>query len=356
MKLSRFLSRILLRGTFSLAAALVILPPALLPTAASADEICIYKDGNGKVQQVMSAKAVPEEFRKSAQCFPQKSRGESPMAAPKEIHLEGSLRTEDMNSSIGRIHLRWERKAERLFGRTPVRAMSDAARTVAQTIKGSGFPSRIQNLSMEWEVVFLGDKIPAGQVPSSLVNNCHPGWMTPPANIYIVADRVAGGCGSVRSSTSVADSTLTEVLLHEMGHVIEFQIIDGAGSNTARRKFRGDFDRMRAEGWATFFESYAARNSSVINAKEHEQRQTELARQAVASSPEYFNFGGSSHDYARASMYFVTMEKRLGMRSILEVYDTMGEKGISFFDAIKEETGWDQKRREKEIRSFLKLP
>lgn len=322
----------------------------LSSTSARAEEkkvLCAYRNESGRVVQVKSPDAIPQKFRGAAKCFYESSQNSETLAAPSEIALEGSQREEDMNTSVGRIHLRWERKSEKLFGRTPVRAMSDAANTLSRVLKNPAFPSTIQGLSQEWQIVFIGENIPSAQIPMQLITNCHPGWMTPPANIYIVSERAAGGCGGARSSTSVADSTLTEILLHEMGHAVEYRLLEG-------RDQAGD--RARAEGFATFFSMIAARYSSILSPSSMESKEKELAKMAIMSSPNSFNFQGTGPDYARAAMYFLALEQKLGLRAVTEVYATISKKGLGFFEAIQESSEWDRKRLEKEVRSLLKMP
>ena len=41
------------------------------------------------------------------------------MAQPEDVKLKGTVRKESISSSIGHIELRWPRKVELLFGRTP---------------------------------------------------------------------------------------------------------------------------------------------------------------------------------------------------------------------------------------------
>ena len=115
-------------------------------------------------------------------------------------------------------------------------------------------------------------------------------------------------------------------------------------------------DRIRAEGFATFFSLYAARYSSVVSQSSLEKREFALARQAILDSPDYFNFSGSSLDYARAAMSFVAVEQRLGLRAVMQIYEAMTKKHLDFAAAYKDATGWDTRRREKEIREILKIP
>jgi hypothetical protein len=127
--------------------------------------------------------------------------------------------------------------------------MADAARTIARIISKPAFPAEVRRLKFDWQVIFMDGKLPETQIPEVLARSCHPGWMTPPANIYIVAQRVAGDCGGGQEQVPrVADSTLAAVLVHEIAHAIEYHLLGPA--------FGGD--RMRAEGFATWFTDYAS--------------------------------------------------------------------------------------------------
>ncbi len=311
---------------------------------AQTPQACIYQTENGKFVQVKTPREIPERYRNSARCFSQ--RAEQPMANPSEIQLDGTIRREELISPVGKIHLRWPRKVELLFGRTPQRALADAAQTVSRAIKHAGFPGEIQRLNLEWQVVFMDETVPETQIPTYLVNNCHPAWMTPPANIYVVAQRVVAGCGgNERLTSKVADGELAQILIHEMGHAIESQLLGGRMSG----------NRMQHEGFATWFERYAAEYSSVIANGKVRTHHEKLAREAVSQSPSYFSFSGSPYDYARASMYFEVIVERSNVRRLMEVYEVMAKEGLDFFSAVTKRLGWNEKRLETEVVKRLGL-
>ena len=346
---------------------LVLLGLLLLPAAAAADrgsEVCVFRSDRGEVKQVDSIRKVPRELREQAQCFAMEAPSEKgrasrsapsgkttrgaaggdQMASPDQVALEGNIREEDIGTPIGRIKLRWPRSAETLFGRTPLRAMTDAARTVSKAIRANSFPNYIQDMNMEWQVVFMDADLPETQIPAYLRTNCHPGWMTPPANIYIVADRIAGGCSGSHSTASVADSQLTEVLVHELGHAVEYFML----------KYSAEHDRMRAEGFATWFEIYAANYSSVLNRSELQRRTYDSARRAVRRDPNSFTFTGSGEDYARASMFFSAIEDRQGVNGVVQVYQSMVNNRLDFFGAVQKELLWDKSKLNDEVIKLLK--
>ncbi|RMG39533.1 MAG: hypothetical protein D6719_13000 [Candidatus Dadabacteria bacterium] len=316
----------------------------LFCNSAAADELCFYVNSSGKVKQVNSKKDIPGKYRKSARCV--KAPGSSNLAAPQDVELEGTTRHENMASSVGRIHLRWPRKVEKIFGRTPQRAMADAARAVSRALKKGGWPIELQRLDIEWQVVFLDENLPEHQIPSYLVNNCHPGWMTPPANIYIVAQRAAAGCGGGRVSTSEADARLAQVIIHEMGHAVEYQLL----------KDFNPLNRMRSEGFACWFEQYASDFSSVIKRGRVKKFYMALAREAIKTSPGSFYFRGSAYDYARASLYFHAVVSKKRIRGLMDVYRLINSDRIPFFQAVDKRLNWSRKKLENEARKIALGP
>lgn len=305
------------------------------------EEVCIYQDRDRTIKQVNSRSAVPPEFREAARCFAAK-KNSGYLADPGDIKLTGTVRKEEMVSSIGRISLRWPRKVETLFGRTPQRAMADAATTTSRALKASGFPPTLRILNQEWSVVFLDEDMPEAQIPRSLISNCHPAWMTPPANIYVVAQRAAAGCGGGKVTSQAADAELTHILLHEIGHAVEHELL----------KNNHSYDRLRGEGFASWFEQYASDYSSIIKRGAMREYYFRLAKQAIAENP-VFTFSGSAYDYARASLFFHAIVERRGVRGLMQVYEIMAKDRIPFFTAVEKATGWDQKRLGQEVAKLV---
>lgn len=316
------------------------------PTAEAAPprELCVYQDADGKLQQVNSRDRVPVSLRESARCF--STQDHQYLAKPEEIELKGTTRREDMVSTVGRIELRWQRAVESLFGRTPQRAVADAARAVSRALKSAGFPPVLQNLSLEWKIVFMDENVPETQIPTYLVNNCHPAWMTPPANLYIVAQRAAAGCGGGQVRSNDADARLAHILIHEMGHAIEFQLLQG----------KMDGDRVRAEGFASWFEQYGSDFSSVIPKNSVRDMYQRAAQEALRRGGAGAAFGGTLEDYARASLYFSAVESRRGVRGIVDVYNTMLSENLAFPRALLRRMNWDDTRLETELLRAAGLP
>lgn len=266
------------------------------------------------------------------------------LAAPDEVTLNGNIRRETISSPVGKIELRWPRKVEVLFGRSPLRAAVDTANTLSRAIRKAGFPTRVEKFQPDWKIVFLDEELPETQIPKSLISNCHPGWMTPPANIYIVGQRVAAGCeAGAKSTTSVADKELARVMIHEFAHALEFKLIEGQLPQ----------ERFRAEGFATWFEVYAANSSSLLNRGELYDYQRRLAEYAIEKEPGPFKFSGSPFDYARSGFFFHTIENRLGVRALMDVYEDLAQGKGDFLSAVAKRTSWSEEQLNREMLKLI---
>jgi hypothetical protein len=309
----------------------------------AAPQHCYYANEDGNVVEVKSKSSVPQKYRATMQCLDKPMVFD--MARPSEIKLEGNVRREQISTPIGTVSLRWPRPVELLFGRTPLRATVEATQAVSRALKRGGFPSNLAKLDLTMEIVFLDETLPETQIPTYLVSNCHPGWMIPigagKADIYIVGQRVAAGCsGEKLSVTSVADADLARVLIHELGHAVESQLV-GMGMTQ---------DRSRAEGFASWFEQYASDFSPVIDRGSTKAMYTALARNAkqqMGSGP--FTFTGTAEDYGFSSMYFQAIVANRGIRGLMRVYERMSKENLTFLPAIQREIGWDERRLLSEV-------
>ena len=321
--------------------AIVILCPLLV--LAETREICTYQTSSGQVKHVDTLSRVPVTYRATTICQPVVT-GQY-LAAPDEVELGASKRKTSLSSALGRIELTWPREVERLFGRSPERAVIDAAYSVSRALKSAAFPPRVRIFDREWKIVFMDEKLPETQIPQGLVSSCHPAWMTPPTNVYVVAQRVAEGCGGSDRAVekSVADAQLAQVLIHEMGHAVEAMLLED--------KFGGD--RMRAEGFASWFEQYAADFSGVIPRGTVSAYYRKLAAQNLSQYPGDFVFDGSAASYARASMIFAAVVDRRGVGGLMDLYDALRVPGADLTSAMQQGIGWNQKRLEQEVRRLL---
>lgn len=249
------------------------------------------------------------------------------MDAPDEIPLGAQIREEKLNSPLGPIKLRWTREVEKKFGRNPMRATVEAASAVSRVLRLGSVPSEIQKANIDWNIAFMDD-IPRGaKIPQSLVDRCHPGWMTPPARIYIVGSRISSGCSDNSRPRADADDSLSQVVVHEIAHAVEHSILGNAQGG----------DRPRAEGFATWFEIIASRNSSLLNEQEVTNRILAASKKSIDHSPGQFVFDGSSYSYSRMASYFAWFESRYGTAEIFRVYDKIKSSQKGFLQIIIED-------------------
>jgi len=322
----------------------VIILTIFLPLNVAAEQFCFYVDSRGKVIQVADQQSAPARYQQAVKC---QAKSKTRLATPDKVEIEGNEGRRVLSTELGEVDLRWDRASKRLFGTTPQYALLDAMRSVNRALKQGVFPSEVRDLDLNWRIVFFAGSLPAGQIPRNLISNCHPGWMTPPSNIYIVADRVAQGCGGHSSSLSSADKKMARVLVHELAHAVEAQIIPAQMGRC----------RACAEGFATWATYFISRSSSLLSQsalkREHFDRAKVALRRGKSIHPSRFD--GSAEGYALAAMYFYALEKRYQARGVFEVYELMREDNLDFFSAAKARYGWDLERFDKEIRKLLKV-
>src|SRR5262245_21610809 len=81
--------------------------------APKSDEICVYVTRYGEIMQAKSMLEIPRDSRASAQC--RSAKENSFLAKPEDIKLSGNVREDQINSTLGQVHLRWPRSVEGLF-------------------------------------------------------------------------------------------------------------------------------------------------------------------------------------------------------------------------------------------------
>lgn len=281
---------------------------------------CEYTTRSGLVESVNDIEKVPRIYRSNAKCV--KIRDGEFLALPSEIKLNSREGSDVVSSSLGDVRIKWSKEVKGLLGKNPQRVISNSMNILSKIINSTSFSQKLSGVNWDWNIIFFGKDIPNSQVPEYLITNCHPGWMLPPSNIYIAVDRVYNGCNG-QHSQGIADSELEHVLLHELGHAVEYKLL---GGNAIK-------DLKRSEGFATWFSIYAANFSHVLDRGTLFAYYNELASAAIKKSPKIFNFSGSAEDYARAAMYFNIVEQKQGVTGILLLYDKLS-KGGDFLSSV----------------------
>jgi hypothetical protein len=297
---------------------------------AVAESQCLFVDAKGTISQVKSFLQVPSEYRARAVC---KEIRVEDIAPPEEVKLGNDARTATFTTDLGPMHVRWPRSIERCFATNPSRAVGEAAAGVNRALKNGRFESGIQHAHREWSLAFTDKATAVSQFPIALTIGGHPGFMIPPSQIYIITDFISPDC----SGEKIADAVLAQVLLHEMGHVVEFLLL---GERTDRP------DRQRSEGFAAWFEQYSADYTSGIRRGEVKRYYTELARRAL--SQPLHGFTGSAEDYAYAALQFRAIVERRGIGALMKVYAEI-RRGLPFNDAVQKAMGWSRKTLEREM-------
>lgn len=300
--------------------------------AAFADDACLYVDAHGNIVQARSLLLVPAEYRSRAVC---KEIQPDEIAAPSQVELGNESRTAQFATDLGPMRVRWPRSIERCFSSSPSRAVGDAAIGVNRAIKSGRFTSELKQVHREWDLVFTDKATALAQFPVALTVGGHPGFMISPNRIYIITDFVAPDCSGAR----VGDEVLAQVLLHEMGHVLEYLLLGERSS---------DSDRQRAEGFAAWFEQYSADFTTGIPRGQVSEYYSQLATQALQDGPG--GFTGTAQDYAYAALQFKAIVKRRGVSGLMQVYQVMRESRLPFYDAVQRAIGWNRKTLEREMR------
>ena len=316
---------------------LVVACALLAGERAVAESQCLYVDAQGTISQVSSLQHVPSEYRARAVC---KQIRLEDIVAPEEVKLGNDARTATFSTDLGPMHVRWPRSIERCFATSPSRAVGEAAAGVNRALKSGRFESSLKHAHREWSLAFTDKATAVAQFPIALTMGGHPGFMIPPSQIYIITDFISPDC----SGEKIADAVLAQVLLHEMGHVVEFLLL---GERTDRP------DRQRSEGFAAWFEQYSADYTRGIRHGEVKRYYTELARRALSRGPH--GFTGSAEDYAYAALQFRAIVERRGLGALMNVYAEI-RRGLPFDDAVQKAMGWNRKTLEREMAEIAAAP
>lgn len=291
---------------------------------AGAEQECVFLNALGRVERVKNASAVPKALRSRVVC---NDTEVAKIAAPETIDVGRDARTASFSTDLGPMKVRWARATEDCFGRSPARAVGVAARAVTRAIRTGRFTADVRYVRREWQVVFLEKSAAFGQIPLDLTLNQHPGFMLPPNKIYLVTDFIAPNC----DKGGATDKVLERILLHEFGHAIEFITLGDR---------QGESDRERAEGFATWFEYYAAgQPEGLVSEYRATVRLRPSATQHVSS--EATAFRGTREDYLRAALRMQAVVEKRGVSGLMQVYAVLREKRVVFDSAVEEAIGWN---------------
>jgi hypothetical protein len=308
---------------------------ALLGTA-YAESSCVYLNNDGEMVRIRNSQAAPPEFRGRVIC---KDISPEEIAAPEDLNVGKDTRVASFTTDVGPMKVRWSRSIERCFSSAPSRAAGEAAQALNRALKTGRFDAEVKYARREWSLAFIDKASAFSQFPIALSLGGHPGFMIPPSRIYIITDFVAPDC----SLPPVADQVLTQVLLHEMGHVVEHLML---GEQNDR------FDRQRAEGFASWFEQYSADFADDIPRDSVRRQYESFARATPPLAGR--SFTGSAGDYAVASLPFQAIVYRKGISGLMKVYQSMRDDHLPFYDAVERGVGWNRATLDRQALELLK--
>lgn len=313
---------------------------ALIATAilgvsdAASQSGCVYVDEQGNMVAKATMREVPARFRPQTVCQDKQPQN-IPQAA--DVAIRGGERNESFVTDIGRMDVRWPRAIERCFSKNPSRAIAEAASAANRALKSGRFGAALKYGKRDWSLVFIDRASAVSQFPMALSLGGHPGFMVPPNQIYIVTDYISPSC----TADEASDARLIQVLLHEMGHVLEYTLL---GSTTI------SLDRKRAEGFAAWFEGYSSKYASGIPQGAVKKFYRDMVRDqsGVGAS----SFSGTGEDYAIASLEFEAVVARKGVSGLMDVYATMSSDHCSFYEALSRKFGWDTRTLAREVKNL----
>lgn len=247
-------------------------------------------------------------------------------------------RGRSIKGSLGTVKLFSPRTLEQLINRDLSSVVVNAFHRAAGILATNAFPEILKATEYDWQLFFeRSRKRETGGLSSA---RCHAAWMGPPANIFISADQLASNCGRLRRSSVEVAEELGSVLVHEIGHAIEFQMM---GRGFGRRQ------RWHSEGFATWFESLS--DGETIS-----DTRLEMFQIAVRTlDPEWrpFLFKGSKADYARSYALVAAIAEGHSIPTLLSIYATMDSQNCRFDQAVQQVLGWDMGRWISETLVFL---
>lgn len=300
----------------------------------TAEESCVFVNEDGTLETVRNPNRVPRALKSRLVC---KDKELQEVASPEDLDVGKDARTAQFSTELGPMKVRWSRSIERCFATPPARAVGEAAAAVNRALKSGRFTSEARYSRREWTLGFIDKTAAISQFPLSLTAGRHPGFMIPPNRIYIVPDHISAGCGN----QEIADDMLIQVLLHEMGHVVEYILL---GERQAPA------DRERSEGFAVWFEQHSADYASSLPKGQVRAYYAALARLVDSAR----QFTPDPQGYANAGMRFQTIVDRKGVSGLMSVYTAIREQHLPFDAAVERALGWDRATFERQVKEFRK--
>jgi hypothetical protein len=334
---------------FRLICAAIALTFSLLPSASAQQHLseqCIYRDHRGVITVTNRRESIPDNLRAQASCH---SRTVETSRSSPTVALDNN-KTQDLiklskratfNSPLGVVELQWDEST--FFEQSAQSSVISAWRAATKTLSQKHFPLLTRFSNYNWKVFILSGK--SEQLHNlKALGGCHPGWMTPPATIFIASTSLATRCGTHHFTPSQAQDELTRVLLHELGHAVEFQLLGRPGTN----------DRFHSEGFAELFSTLALELYDPLKGK---AIKLSLLREAQAIfrsswSPKQ-DFKGSAEDYRRVFGMMSALIELKGLRRLIDIYEELKASRAPFLEVVRTHVGWSEFEWSKQTFRYL---
>ncbi len=235
-----------------------------------------------------------------------------------------------LETRLGAVALRYPDSFAGSLKRRPAEIVTGAWEAAAAFLERGGFPEEVRRASFGWNVL-VAERLSA-EVADSKVSSeyCHTALMGPPADILIDSYRLFHPCSASYSSVT-AENRLSRSLVHEVGHAVEYKLL---GHAFGRRQ------RWHSEGFASWFESEAARELRGVRS---EAATTELRRRARNSFDRNWKpylFRGSPQDYAQSYAMIAVIAETESVQRLRDVYSRMSADNCTFSESVERELGW----------------
>ena len=255
------------------------------------------------------------------------------------VKLTSGQKVNHLESPLGSVAVFSLASLSKHIGPRSESVIAEAFSRAREIMRTRRFPHQLQDAQYKWQI-FIKERGARRSEGALSSERCHAAWMGPPANIFLSPETLASDCGRARKSSVEISEQLESVLVHEIGHVIEFKLM---GRGFARRQ------RWHSEGFASWFEAYSG--GDLVES---------LRKEAIADAKRHFrsdwmpiDFRGTSADYSRSFAMIATIAERSSVSDLLRVYRNMDLEKCRFDEAVQNVLGWDLRRWSLETKSFL---
>ncbi len=318
---------------FHLAAAGALLFGSGFPKAVVADEREFIGLEGTEAQTPLGGYSVIE-FSRFLQLAPnfQRSKGT----------LEPELISQQLSTDLGTVLVRYPRESAVLRVLSPVTSVRRSWEAAAATLLELGIPPFPAEQLPEWNVILTDQS--RLEVNGSRVSTafCHTALMGPPADIVIDGYRLLHPCDG--ASVANPERALQRSLVHEIGHGVEYQLL---GNGINRRQ------RWHAEGFATWFETWATGKLKGEDSKKIQDLMRGKARLAFQRNWKPYLFQGSPADYLTSYALIASIAERRSVASLVAVYQRSSRDHLTLEQAVEREFGLSFAQWMAEAEAFL---